>query len=62
MKIGARNHCYQATGVLQQSHGEHRLPCRGCTRDCKNYPYCNGTPWRSDWHATDNRQYSALPG
>ena len=23
-----------------------RLPCRGCTRDCLNYQYCNGKPWR----------------
>ncbi len=23
-----------------------RLPCRGCTRDCKNYSRCDGYPWR----------------
>lgn len=23
-----------------------RLPCRGCTENCLNYPVCNGTPWR----------------
>lgn len=23
-----------------------RLPCRGCTASCLNYPICNGTPWR----------------
>lgn len=25
-----------------------RLPCRGCTPDCKNYAVCEGTPWRID--------------
>ena len=25
-----------------------RLPCRGCTRQCKNYDKCNGKPWRLD--------------
>jgi len=23
-----------------------RLPCRGCTRRCKNYDQCDGKPWR----------------
>ncbi|MCH8552480.1 MAG: hypothetical protein LAT62_11120 [Natronospirillum sp.] len=23
-----------------------RLPCRGCTADCINYPVCDGKPWR----------------
>jgi hypothetical protein len=23
-----------------------RLPCRGCTRQCNNYRFCNGKPWR----------------
>jgi hypothetical protein len=23
-----------------------RLPCRGCTRNCKLYSVCHGTPWR----------------
>lgn len=23
-----------------------RLPCRGCTKDCKNYVFCDGKPWR----------------
>lgn len=23
-----------------------RLPCRGCTASCLNYPICNGKPWR----------------
>lgn len=25
-----------------------RLPCRGCTRDCKNYRLCEGRLWRLD--------------
>ncbi len=24
-----------------------RLPCRGCTRSCKNYDRCDGRPWRT---------------
>ena len=23
-----------------------RLPCRGCTRHCKNFDRCEGRPWR----------------
>lgn len=23
-----------------------RLPCRGCTRSCKNYDICDGKPWK----------------
>jgi hypothetical protein len=23
-----------------------RLPCRGCTPDCRNYAVCEGAPWR----------------
>jgi hypothetical protein len=23
-----------------------RLPCRGCTSDCKNYEFCDGNLWR----------------
>ena len=23
-----------------------RLPCRGCTRLCKDYDRCDGKPWR----------------
>lgn len=23
-----------------------RLPCRGCTENCKNYPVCDGKLWR----------------
>lgn len=25
----------------------HRLPCRGCLPTCKNYPVCDGKPWRA---------------
>lgn len=24
-----------------------RLPCRGCLPTCKNYPNCDGKPWRA---------------
>ncbi len=24
----------------------HRLPCRGCLINCRNYDRCNGAPWR----------------
>lgn len=23
-----------------------RLPCRGCTSECKNYEFCDGQLWR----------------
>lgn len=23
-----------------------KLPCRGCTSDCKNYDFCDGQLWR----------------
>ena len=23
-----------------------RLPCRGCLKDCKHYPICDGRLWR----------------
>ena len=23
-----------------------RLPCRGCTRACRNYERCDGRPWQ----------------
>jgi hypothetical protein len=23
-----------------------RLPCRGCTKNCKNYAFCDGNPSR----------------
>ncbi len=23
-----------------------RLPCRGCTSDCKKYDFCDGNLWR----------------
>ncbi len=35
-------HESQARATPPQS----RLPCRGCTTDCKNYAVCEGTPWR----------------
>jgi hypothetical protein len=25
-----------------------RLPCRGCTSDCKNYEFCDGKLWRQE--------------
>lgn len=29
-----------------------RLPCRGCTPDCRNYAVCEGVPWRIDRDGT----------
>ncbi|MGB5717521.1 MAG: hypothetical protein WBN81_10545 [Gammaproteobacteria bacterium] len=46
MSTTARNKHGQAARVLPQGNDSHRLPCRGCTRDCSNYPHCNGKPWR----------------
>jgi hypothetical protein len=36
----------QALAGLRQNKVNERLPCRGCTRHCGNYGYCNGKPWR----------------
>ncbi|KKN42050.1 hypothetical protein LCGC14_0717220 [marine sediment metagenome] len=30
-----------------------RLPCRGCTTQCKTYTTCNGTPWRINNNLAD---------
>lgn len=30
----------------ETSPNHHRLPCRGCTRNCSDYVRCNGKPWR----------------
>ena len=46
MSTTARDKHGQATRILSQDNHSHRLPCRGCTRDCSNYPHCNGKPWR----------------
>ena len=27
--------------------GQERLPCRGCTRECRNINRCEGKPWRT---------------
>ena len=46
MDTRVRNTSDQTSKVLQQDNDRHRLPCRGCTRDCSNYSRCNGTPWQ----------------
>ncbi len=33
---------------LKHSLQSKRLPCRGCTADCKNYAFCDGKPWRQN--------------
>jgi len=33
---------------LKHSLQSKRLPCRGCTADCKNYAFCEGKPWRQN--------------
>lgn len=33
---------------LAATDGPQRLPCRGCTSRCQNYPFCDGKPWRMD--------------
>jgi hypothetical protein len=30
---------------------QQRLPCRGCTADCRWYQRCEGKPWRMDENA-----------
>lgn len=30
----------------EQNNNIKRLPCRGCTYQCKNYALCDGKPWR----------------
>ena len=32
--------------VKHKENNNSRLPCRGCTRQCKNYDRCDGKPWR----------------
>lgn len=29
-------------------HPQQRLPCRGCTSNCRWYQQCEGKPWRMD--------------
>lgn len=41
-------------GVAEEGATHPRLPCRGCTVDCKNFNYCDGLLWRMD-------SYSAQP-
>jgi hypothetical protein len=39
-----------------------RLPCRGCTSDCKNYEFCDGKLWRqapTDVHLNKNTPKTA---
>jgi hypothetical protein len=33
-----------------------RLPCRGCTVDCKNYKHCNALLWRMSSHSGMDEQ------
>lgn len=35
------------TPAVDDSNPASRLPCRGCTTDCKNYASCDGFPWRA---------------
>jgi len=34
-----------------------RLPCRGCTRSCRNYDRCDGRPWRASFATDVNELY-----
>jgi hypothetical protein len=36
----------QTPGKPQHIGDSNRLPCRGCTRECGNFPRCKGKPWR----------------
>jgi hypothetical protein len=36
----------QPPGKTGNTGDSNRLPCRGCTRECGNFPRCNGKPWR----------------
>lgn len=33
----------------------YRLPCRGCTERCRDYPTCAGKPWATDTVARTKR-------
>jgi len=37
-----------STAAANEAFDVNRLPCRGCTSDCKNYQTCNGRPWREE--------------
>ena len=52
MSTTPRHYNEQTKGLLQQDNDSHRLPCRGCTRDCGNYSRCQGTPWRMQGDGT----------
>ncbi len=39
----------------------HRLPCRGCMPNCKNYTICNGYPWRIDTSKSIGTKAHVLP-
>ncbi len=36
------------TSNLEEETALVRLPCRGCTSECKNYNLCQGKLWRID--------------
>jgi hypothetical protein len=57
MNKTARDNQEQAQGVLHQVDDSHRLPCRGCTSDCGNYPHCQGTPWRMQADTRNNQTH-----
>ena len=35
----------QANNKVERIEND-RLPCRGCTKKCKDYHRCNARPWR----------------
>lgn len=36
----------EETHPKNATENHERLPCRGCTLSCLNYPVCDGKPWR----------------
>ena len=41
---------------------DQRLPCRGCTEDCENYPKCDGKPWRLGEQLGQSLRWAGLRG
>jgi hypothetical protein len=48
-KVNFMNKIVLENNVATKARVTHpRLPCRGCTADCKNYNDCDGLLWRMD--------------
>jgi len=49
------NSSNQNTVDITNNSESTRLPCRGCSRNCSDYKYCNGKPWRMENRKDSNK-------